>query len=163
MGVTANSSIGEASRLQPRPTGLCPKCGYDQRGLPPGTSCPECGEVFWPGRVVSDVNRWTDRTLLDLWCITLLLVVSMAIRLLTIGLVSSSLAAGVMLETLLAVYQLAATVWFAVVVAFCMRRRLSPNYLNIAEHRRRKLVQWLAMDSLLVALGWFQLFVLSVL
>jgi hypothetical protein len=25
--------------------GLCPKCGYDLRGLPDGRACPECGAV----------------------------------------------------------------------------------------------------------------------
>jgi hypothetical protein len=25
--------------------GSCPSCGYDQRGIPPGSPCPECGKV----------------------------------------------------------------------------------------------------------------------
>lgn len=45
LGMTALGSAGLffAMRERRKP-GVCGKCGYDLRGLPAGTMCPECGK-----------------------------------------------------------------------------------------------------------------------
>jgi hypothetical protein len=45
--VSLATRIGSALRIWLRPRRLfwqCPHCGYDRRGLPPGQTCPECGQ-----------------------------------------------------------------------------------------------------------------------
>lgn len=136
----------------PRPVGHCPDCGYDQRGLPSGSACPECGGRFRLGRVVGDINRWAELRLLDLWSIAVLQTLGLAVATAGIVILPQARAGAVMLGMAAAVYLTAGTVWYAAVALASVRRIRRPGYKNILARRRADLTRWLGYDGVLVAL-----------
>jgi hypothetical protein len=44
----ASLSLVRAARSIAKRPGLCHSCGYDRRGLPPDSPCPECGSTSLP-------------------------------------------------------------------------------------------------------------------
>lgn len=142
----------DAVSESPRPVGHCPDCGYDQRGLPSGSACPECGGQFLLGRVVGDINRWAELRVLDLWSIAVLQTVGLAVATAGLVMLPRARAGAVMLGMAAAVYIAAGTVWYVAVAVSFIRRIRRPAYKNILAHRRGDLTRWLGYDGVLVAL-----------
>jgi hypothetical protein len=127
----------------------CPQCGYDQRGLPLGSRCPECGTPYWVGAAMAQVNQWADRTILNLWSICVMQSIGGACLL--IGGIAAALgqAAAIPIVLTSSAYVLTATLWYLVTLALFARRRRQPSFANVTDGRRASLRSWLAVDGLL--------------
>ncbi len=143
-------NMGQTVANACKPVGHCPQCGYDQRGLPAGSPCPECGRVFWSGLVVGGINKWVDQTVLGLWSIAVLLIIGIGAGLTAVFIAERAPAAAMMMATAAAVYVIAGVAWYILTAAITLRRRLSPAYLNITPHRRQLLARWLVSDAVLL-------------
>ncbi|HEY3242191.1 MAG TPA: hypothetical protein VGM03_02475 [Phycisphaerae bacterium] len=130
----------------------CPRCGYDQRGLPAGHRCPECGERCYPGAVLAEINQWVDRTLLNLWSICALQSVGGLCLVLGVVALAAGQPTGVIITIAAGFYVVAATAWFGATVLVAARRRMLPTFMNVTAARRKALRRWLAFDALLCAL-----------
>ena len=146
------ASMATAFSNSPAPVGHCPDCGYDQRGLPSGSVCPECGGRFRLGRVVGDINRWAELRLLDLWSIAVLQAIGLAVATGSIVIMPHARAGAVMLGMAATVYLTAGTIWYAAVALGSIRRLRRPAYKNILARRRIALTRWLVYDGVLVVL-----------
>lgn len=132
------------------PVGHCPHCGYDQRGLPAGGRCPECGRRFWLGLVVGDINRWADGELLNLWSIGVLQLMGMTCLFLGAAAIRQTAAAGMIMIVAAVVYLTASTIWFGITLASVLFRKARPVFVNITDRRRAQLTTWLWCDAMLV-------------
>ena len=130
----------------------CPACGYDQRGLPVGTPCPECGGDCTPAVVLGAVNRWAEGALLDLWSIGVFQSVGAACALLAIIGIHRAEPAAMLLLITAGLYLPASAIWFVIVLVGYVRRRVRPVLRNISAQRRRRIRRWLIGDALLIAL-----------
>ena len=137
---------------------FCPACGYDQRGLPVGTPCPECGGDCTPAVVLGAVNRWAEGALLDLWSIGVFQSVGAACALLAVIGMRRGEPAAMLLFITAGLYLPASAVWFVMVLVGYVRRRARPVLRNISVQRRRRIRTWLIGDGLLIAfppLAWW--------
>lgn len=130
---------------------FCPACGYDQRGLPVGTPCPECGGDCTPAVVLGAVNRWAEGALLDLWSIGVFQSVGAACALLAVVGIRRAEPAAILLFITAGLYLPASAIWFVVVLVGYLRRRVRPVMRNISVQRRRRIRDWLIGDALLIA------------
>jgi hypothetical protein len=145
--------MSETVAETPLPVGYCSRCGYDQRGLPVQSVCPECGHRFMSGIDVGGINRWVDRTLLSLWAIAVLNVVTVACSVMSciVGLASTS--AHFLLIIAAAVYLAGGGLWYGLTAFAVAGRRVSPAYNNITKPRRVQLARWVAGDAVLTLVG----------
>lgn len=132
--------------------GHCSHCGYDQRGLPSGWACPECGNRFLPGFAVGDINRWADGALLNLWSIAVLQLVGFVSLLLCYLFSGFTFSGGIMLGMVGTVYVVAGTVWYGAVLVSWVRRVLRPGFKNVTARRQVNLSRWLLCDAVLSVL-----------
>ena len=130
---------------------FCPSCAYDQRGLPVGSPCPECGGDCTPAVVLGAVNRWAEGALLDLWSISVFQTVGAACALLAVIGIRRAEPAAALLFITAGLYMPASAIWFVVVLVGYLRRRVRPILLNISVKRRRRIHTWLIGDALLIA------------
>ncbi|MCH7701903.1 MAG: hypothetical protein IID37_09460 [Planctomycetes bacterium] len=131
---------------------FCPACGYDQRGLPVGTPCPECGGDCTPAVVLGAVNRWAEGALLDLWSIGVFQSVGAICALLAVIGIRRDEPAAMLLFITAGLYMPASAIWFVIVFVGYLRRRVRPVLRNISVQRRRRIRDWLIGDALLIAL-----------
>ncbi len=127
----------------------CPECGYDQRGLPVGSRCPECGTSHLAGWAMAEVNQWADRTILNLWSICVMQSIGGACLL--IGVIATTLGQSAAIPIVLtsAAYVITATLWYLFTLAFVVYRQRRPSFTNVTDSRRSSLRAWLAVDGLL--------------
>lgn len=130
--------------------GHCPYCGYDQRGLPAGSPCPECGQVYWPGESVGEINRWADRLLLNLWSIAVLLIVSIVSGLTSFA-AASSASASLLMMMISTAYIVAADAWYLLSIASFVARRFRPTFADLPIRKQASLGRWLVLNGALVA------------
>jgi len=126
---------------------FCSHCGYDLRSLPVDTVCPECGRPSQLGVPAAQVNRWAERTLVDLHCVAVLEGVAAIVVTLSL-LLFGTLAA--LLACPLPVCVAGALLWYALILVRYLRRRATPNYRNVTDWRRKQLGRWLLIDGLLM-------------
>jgi hypothetical protein len=144
--------IAHATTRAPQESIRCPRCGYDQRGLPAGHRCPECGHSCYPGAVLAEINQWVDRTLLNLWSICAMQAIGGACLVLGITALAAGQATGVIITIAAGFYVVSATTWFAATLIIAVWRCVRPAYLNVTAGRRATMRRWLALDAALCAL-----------
>ena len=142
--------MADQSDHTPAPIGHCPTCGYDQRGLPAGGRCPECGAPFWPGQVIGEVHRWADDALMGLWSVAVLQGVGGSCALLSAVAFRFSQPAAVMVAMAAAVYLLAGSIWYVTIAIDAAIRFRRPALKNMSAEMRRLLQRWLLIDAALV-------------
>jgi len=127
----------------------CAECGYDLRGLPVHTRCPECGRRSEAGLPAEHILRWAERLLVDLHGIAVL------------GTVATLAAAGGWIlgefgRGLVACPGLTfvglTNFLYGITLARYAKRRATPNFRNLPDRLRERLREWLILDLLLVAL-----------
>ena len=135
----------------------CTHCGYDQRGLPLDSLCPECGAS--QAALAARINRWADLAVVDLWSVAMLQAMALVFGLAGWGLVAlGHLSAVVVAAPSLLCVGLASGWYVRIAVGF-LRRRSSVNYRNLTRWRRRQLARWLILDLSLAGgppLLWFR-------
>ena len=127
---------------------FCSHCGYDLRSLPLDTVCPECGCPSQLGVPAAEINRWAERTVVDLHGVAVLQSVAAIVVTLSL-LVTGTLAA--LLACPLPICVAGALLWYALILVRYLLRRATPNYRNVMDWRRKQLGHWLVIDGLLIA------------
>lgn len=145
-----------ASSFVPAPVGYCPQCGYDQRGLPADSACPECGARFHSGVVVSDINRWADGLRLHLWCDAIIMAVGWT-SLIVAGVAGPRNVPGaVMLGMAGTVYLLCGWIWYYCLLISFVRRFRTAAYRNVTPRRSAGVRLWIVGNGLgaVLTMGW---------
>ncbi len=157
---TAPRELPTASRDSPSaplPVGHCSHCGYDQRGLPAGSVCPECSHAFVPGQDVHEINRWADHALLRLWAVAVLQVIAMFSLVMCFLAARQTVPGGIMLAMISAVYSISACLWYGATATAFAYRAMRPVLKNLTQPRRERLVRWMIIDGVLtiIPIGLF--------
>ncbi|MHC4091990.1 MAG: hypothetical protein ACYSVY_17270 [Planctomycetota bacterium] len=129
----------------------CAHCGYDLRSLPLDTVCPECGRPAKLGVPAAEVNRWAERTVVDLHCVAVLQTVAAIVA--AFGLLLQGRWVGLLVCPLPACVA-GTLLWYALVLVSYLRHRATPNYRNVMVWRRKRVARWLLIDGLLTAVLW---------
>ncbi len=127
---------------------FCSHCGYDLRSLPLDTVCPECGSPSQLGVPAAEINRWAERTVVDLHCVVVLQSVAAIVATPSLLLTGTSAA---LVACPLLVFVAGALLWYALILVRYLRRRATPNYRNVMDWQRKRLMRWLLIDGLLMA------------
>ena len=130
----------------------CPGCGYDLRGHPEDTRCPECGREVHVSAAFSQSNRWADLRLLDLWSIGVLQTVGSVCTLVSLLAIARGQYVAMPLGLAAGLYVATATLWYVAILVDVLVRCRRPGFRLLSAARRRELVRWVIADAVLVAL-----------
>ncbi len=141
-------------------TALCPGCGYDLRGHPDDTRCPECGLTVSISATSTQINQWADRRLLDLWSAFLLQTIGAVCTAFGLLAVARGQYVALMLELPGVLYVGSGLLWYLVLLVSVVRRMRSHAFKMLRASRRRQLMSWLLLNAapfLMAAIAVFTL------
>lgn len=129
----------------------CPNCGYDLRGHPDHTVCPECGREVVVSAANAEMNRWADTRLLDLWSISVLQLIGGVCLTVSMFAVSRGQYVAVLLGLTASLYVIGAASWLVVVLASIGIRSRRVAYHALGRKRWHEVLRWSALNIALLA------------
>ena len=145
----AMSVTSSVSEHTPAP---CPLCGYDLRGHPAQTRCPECGKPVDAGAAYAVLARWVELCILDQWSICILQTIGMVCTFVSVLAVRQGQYVAVVIGLAAGGYVATATLWYLILLPFVIRRVRRPNFAALPWQRRRELSRWVWINAFLIAL-----------
>ena len=128
----------------------CPVCAYDLRGHPDQTRCPECGQEFQAGEATLLECRWVDRSLVDLWAISVLKVVGSFAALISAIAIARGQSLAILLGVVAFAYLAASALWYAVALLVTVAHYRRAAYASVDVARRASMRNWMCIDGLLI-------------